>query len=194
MAITFKCTHCGNELTVPDDAAGKTGRCGRCGTRNTVPVPDDGFLLDPTPPAAQPAAPLPPPSPFAFVEPSRPLPGEHIPAGPYVPYATDQRERGETASGFCSMIVYKLQAVWCVLGWLLFGLTALGGFIGYQSHNPVLAMVLGAASGPLWLAWWVIDAVDQRISATQFTVGILLMFTCCGGLFVWVYYWLYVRD
>jgi len=194
MAITFKCTQCGHELTVPDELAGRTGRCARCGTRITVPSAHDGFLPDaagPTP--AQPLGPLPPPSPFTQTPPPRPLPETHVPGGPYVPY-DHQRVPGETASGFCSMIVFKLQAVWDVLGWALFGFSLLGGYVGYEAGLLTFWGLVIAIAGPLWLVWWVIDAMDQRISATQFIVGVILLFTCCGGLLMWLYYWFYVRD
>lgn len=37
--IQFACAACGKGFTVPDEAAGKTGKCNNCGERNKVPVP-----------------------------------------------------------------------------------------------------------------------------------------------------------
>ena len=49
MAIRFKCSSCGREVTAPDDAAGRKGRCPHCGQSNEIPsVPageqDDGTI------------------------------------------------------------------------------------------------------------------------------------------------------
>ncbi|MFP4356241.1 MAG: hypothetical protein ACLFUJ_14070 [Phycisphaerae bacterium] len=71
--IEFKCSNCGKQLRVKDDAAGKKGKCPQCGTELTVPDAELVELQD----ADRPAAPPPPPPTHANphskpVPPSRP--------------------------------------------------------------------------------------------------------------------------
>jgi serine/threonine protein kinase len=55
--IVFSCPHCGKELQVADDRAGKKGKCPHCKTKTIVPAPDtrsDGLAPEqPTPKTAQ---------------------------------------------------------------------------------------------------------------------------------------------
>jgi hypothetical protein len=55
--IEFKCSECGKQLRVKDDAAGKKGKCPQCGVTLEVPTPQEDALiaeheasLDPSPP------------------------------------------------------------------------------------------------------------------------------------------------
>lgn len=61
MAIQFPCSGCGNQLSVPDDAAGKKARCPQCSTVLDVPaqaapgdLPGGEFHLRPPEPAPSP--------------------------------------------------------------------------------------------------------------------------------------------
>lgn len=57
--IQFPCSACGTIFTVPDDAAGRTGKCHKCGAQNTVPndasspIAQSATTTAPTPPAIQ---------------------------------------------------------------------------------------------------------------------------------------------
>ena len=39
MAISYRCMHCGANISAEDDQAGKTQQCPQCRNDNTVPVP-----------------------------------------------------------------------------------------------------------------------------------------------------------
>ena len=50
MSIKFLCEHCHNEVTAPDDAAGKQGKCPFCSNSMAIPAPiseDDIFPMAP---------------------------------------------------------------------------------------------------------------------------------------------------
>jgi len=64
--ITFKCSGCGMEISVPDDRAGKRGKCAKCGTILLAPSPDFK-LADP----AQVSEPEAPTEPVKTAEPKR---------------------------------------------------------------------------------------------------------------------------
>lgn len=58
--IEFKCSQCGKQLKVKDNAAGKKGKCPQCGATLLVPQPEMVTLE-----AAEPSRSTPPPSPYA---------------------------------------------------------------------------------------------------------------------------------
>ena len=94
---------------------------------------------------------------------------------------------------FCSGIVVKCGGSWTSIGW---GLFAAFMFVPMIAQQPVLWLVLL----PLWLLWWIIDAVDQQIPGWVFAVGavmVLFVFLPRGWLITvaaWVIYCIRVRE
>ncbi len=205
MPLTFECPHCGRSMTVPDQYAGKEGRCRSCGQRVVAPTlgappPSSDFrdasmdlITDEPPPAAPPTLPSPP-------VPPPPLPQAHAPSptgGPTGPYAGapagTRAEQGGGFRDFCATVAGTLGAFWPFLGWLLFlspGLLPIA-MVKFPDYAG-LVLIASLISSPLFLFWWVVDAVDQGLEAGQMVLC-FLMLTFCGWI-GWLYYWISVRD
>jgi RsiW-degrading membrane proteinase PrsW (M82 family) len=56
MTIQFHCPGCGKRFTVPDEAAGRTGRCSNCQERMTIPAPAGQAVSGPPAGAIAPVA------------------------------------------------------------------------------------------------------------------------------------------
>jgi predicted RNA-binding Zn-ribbon protein involved in translation (DUF1610 family) len=46
MSIEFVCDNCGQQMQVPNEKAGKSGKCPACGEHITVPSSEDDFLSE----------------------------------------------------------------------------------------------------------------------------------------------------
>ncbi len=191
-------------MTVPDAYAGKSGRCKSCGMCIVAPslaapapavVAHDDFIDDDPPPKADapagpqyPAPPLPPPVPG--------LHAPYAPAGPGGAYVTPSPPRQERRAGFrdfCAVVAGSLGGFWPVLGWILFFSPGVTPFVLYKLPDyAMVALLVSAISGPLFLFWWIVDAVDQGLETGQIVLCFFLV-TFCGWA-GWLYYCVNVRD
>jgi len=100
----------------------------------------------------------------------------------------------------CGGLIARMGNSWSVIGWGIFGLLFVGPFLlyGLLSAAGILAAML--ALWGLLAIWWVMDGIDQQLSAGQWIAGVVLLVISrlpMGGLIfrvLWVLYWTRVRE
>ncbi|MEN6373038.1 MAG: hypothetical protein ABFD64_13600 [Armatimonadota bacterium] len=94
----------------------------------------------------------------------------------------------------CNRTVGAFGEFWGYIGWGLFlCLTFLPFLPGDSSVISLLILIMI----PLWLAWFIIDGIDQEIPVWMWIVGVPLFILSIGSLIIrtifWVVYYLKVR-
>ncbi|MBD3174297.1 MAG: hypothetical protein GF320_03885 [Armatimonadia bacterium] len=220
---TGKCGGCGERVTVPTGAEKKAWPPTLPGGASTRKPADEEELGDlapppeperprpawaqqPPPEPERPETPpgvLPPPTPPPPPMPQGPPPPGPSPIGATPPPMTmpteDDDERGSPARDWCSMVVGWMGIVWPALAWALFLLSYVASYVGTRAAmeglEPAIWTVLTSLlAGPLLLAWFVIDAMDQGMSVWGLIALIVGLCVPCVGFLVWLWYWCSYRS
>jgi hypothetical protein len=73
----------------------------------------------------------------------------------------------------CRQIVLWFRDFWTWLGWVLFILFVVGPL--FTTSEPLLSNILFLGAGLLLMVWWLIDVIDQMVSAWTIALGLLML-------------------